>query len=109
MEPWERVMDNSRTQISELGSNKIEQRNISKDQTVLEKSLDKLESIQMEDEVKNILVTIIDLVITSGDAIRVAVVRGLWKAIELHKQHYNKVQWNQPIKVVQWNCRSLRS
>jgi hypothetical protein len=35
---------------------------------VLEKSLDELESIQMEDEVKNMSVTVINLVINSGDA-----------------------------------------
>jgi hypothetical protein len=43
-------------------------RNSSKDQTMLEKSLDELESIHIEDEVKNVLVTIINLVINSGDA-----------------------------------------
>jgi cellobiose-specific phosphotransferase system component IIA len=41
----------------------------------------------MEDEVKNILVTI---VINSGDA--KAKVRHLWKAVELHEQHYKKIQ-----------------
>jgi hypothetical protein len=50
---------------------------------VLEKSLDELGSIQMEDEVKNVLVTIINLVINSWDA--KAMVRHLWKAIELHE------------------------
>jgi hypothetical protein len=35
---------------------------------VLENSLDELESIQKEEEVKNVLVTIIDLMITSTDA-----------------------------------------
>jgi hypothetical protein len=65
-------------------------RKSSKDQTVLEKSLDKLESIQIEDEVKNVLVMIINLVINSGNA--KAMVRHLWKAVELHKQHYNKIQ-----------------
>jgi hypothetical protein len=44
--------DNSRTLISEPSPNNIEKKNSSKDQTVLEKSSDKLESIQMEDEVK---------------------------------------------------------
>jgi hypothetical protein len=44
---WKMIMDNSRTQISEPCSNKTEKRNSSKDQTVLEKSLDELESIQM--------------------------------------------------------------
>jgi hypothetical protein len=83
------ITDHSRTQISELSSNRIEQRNSSKDQTVLEKSLDKLESIQMEDEVRNVLVMIIKLVINSGDA--KAMVRYQWIAVELHKQHYNKI------------------
>jgi hypothetical protein len=60
--------DNSRTQICEPSSNKTEKRNNSKDQTALEKSLEGLESIQMEDEVKNVLVTIINLVINSRNA-----------------------------------------
>jgi hypothetical protein len=64
--------------------------NNSNDQTMLEKTLDELESIQMEDEVKNVLVTIINLVTNSGDA--KAMVRRLWKAVEFHEQHYNKVQ-----------------
>lgn len=37
------ITDNSRTQISEPSPNKIEQRNNSKDQIVLEKSLKELE------------------------------------------------------------------
>jgi hypothetical protein len=81
--------DNSRTLISEPSPNNIEKRNSSKDQTVLEKSLDESESIQMEDEVKNVLVTIINLVINSGDT--KAMVRYLWKAVELHDQLYNKI------------------
>jgi O-acetylhomoserine/O-acetylserine sulfhydrylase-like pyridoxal-dependent enzyme len=64
--------------------------NSSKDQTVLEKSLEELESIQTEDEVKNVLVTIINLVINSGDA--KAMVRHPWKTVELHEQHNNKIQ-----------------
>jgi hypothetical protein len=52
--------DNSRTQISEPNPNSVEKRNISKDQTVLEKSLDELESIQMEDEDKNVLMKTIN-------------------------------------------------
>jgi hypothetical protein len=52
--------------------------------------LDELKSIQMEDEIKNVLVTIISLVINSGDA--KAMVRHMWKAVELHEQHYNKIQ-----------------
>jgi hypothetical protein len=104
---WKMTMDNSRTQISEPSPINVEKRNSAKDQTVLEKSLDELESIQMEDEAKNFLVTIIYLVINSGDA--QAMVRHLWKAVELHEQHYTKFSGNQPIKIVQWNCRSLRS
>jgi hypothetical protein len=57
---------------------------------MLEKSLDELESIQMEDEVKNVLVTIINSLLNSGDA--KAMVRQLWKAVEVHEQHYNKIQ-----------------
>jgi hypothetical protein len=84
------ITNNSKTQISEPNSNKTEERNSSKDQTVLEKSLDDLESNLMEDEVKNVLVTIINLVINSGDA--KAMVGHLWKAVELDEQHYNKIQ-----------------
>jgi hypothetical protein len=58
--------DNSRTQISEPSPSNVEKRNSAEDQTVLEKSLYELESIQKEDEVKNVLVTIINLVINSG-------------------------------------------
>jgi hypothetical protein len=61
----------------------------------------------MEDEVKNVLVTITNLVINCGDA--KAMVRRLWKAVELLEQHYNEFNRNQPIKLVQWSCRSLRS
>jgi hypothetical protein len=43
----------------------------------------------MEEEVKNVLVTI-NLMINSGDA--KAMVRHLWKAVELHEQHYGKIQ-----------------
>jgi hypothetical protein len=35
-----------------------------------------------------------------------ALVRHLWKAVKLHEQHHNKIL---PIKIVQWNCRSLRN
>jgi ABC-type oligopeptide transport system ATPase subunit len=83
---WKLITDNSMTQISETNSNKTEKRN----QTILEKSLDELEPIQMEDEVKNVLVTIINLVINSGNA--KAMVRHMWEAVELHTQHYNKIQ-----------------
>jgi hypothetical protein len=65
---WKMITDNSKSQISEPSSNKTEKRNSSNDQTVLEKSLDELEYIQVEDEVKNILVTIINLMINSGEA-----------------------------------------
>jgi hypothetical protein len=57
---------------------------------VLEKSLDEMESIQMKDEAKNALVTVINLMINSGVA--KAMVRHLWKAVELNEQHYNKIQ-----------------
>jgi hypothetical protein len=83
-------MDNSRTQISEPSPSTAEKRNVSEDQIVLEKSLDEVEYIQMEDEVKNLLVTIINLVMNSFDA--KAMVRHLWKDVEFHKQHYNKFQ-----------------
>jgi hypothetical protein len=42
--------DNSRTQISEPSPSDVEKRNSSKDRTLLEKSVDELESIQMEDK-----------------------------------------------------------
>jgi hypothetical protein len=78
--------NNSRTEIlSEPSTSNVERRNSSKDRTLLEKSLDELESIQMEDDVKDVLVTIINLVIISGDT--KAKVRHLWKAVELHEQH----------------------
>jgi hypothetical protein len=100
---WKMITDNSKTQTSEPNSNKTEKRNSYKDQRVSEKSLDDLESIQMEDEVKNILMTIINLVINSGDA----------KAVESRRASrtilQQKFNWNEPIKTVQWNCRSLRS
>jgi hypothetical protein len=79
------ITKNSRTQISDPGPNNMEKRNVSRDRRVLEKSLDELESIQMEDEVKKVLVTITNLVINSGGA--KAMVRHLWKVVELHKQH----------------------
>jgi hypothetical protein len=49
-----------------------------------------LASIQTENEVKNALGKIINLVIHSGDA--KAMVGHLWKDVELHQQHYNKIQ-----------------
>jgi hypothetical protein len=60
--------DNRRTEISEPGPSNIDERNSSMNQTVLEKALDELESIQMEEQAKNVLVTIINLMINSGDA-----------------------------------------
>jgi hypothetical protein len=67
MEPrrrqWNMMTDKSRTQICEPSPSNVEKRNSSKGQIVLEKSLVGLESIQMEDEDKNVLVTIIELVI----------------------------------------------
>jgi hypothetical protein len=86
---WKMIMDNRRTQISEPSSNKTEKGSSSKEQTVIEKSLDELESIQTEEEIKNILVTIINLVINSGDA--KAMVTHLWKPFELH-EYRNKIQ-----------------
>jgi hypothetical protein len=82
--------DISRTQIFEPSPSNVEKRNSSKDQTVLEKSSDELRSIQMEDEVNNVLVAIINLVINSGNA--KAMVRHVWKAGELLEQHYNQIQ-----------------
>jgi hypothetical protein len=84
------TMDNSRTQISEPSPSNIENRNSPKDQTVLQKSLDNLQSTQMEDEVKNILVMIINLVINYGDA--KTTVKHQWKAVKLHEQHHNETQ-----------------
>jgi hypothetical protein len=84
------VTDKSRTQISEPSPSIVEKMNNSKDQTALEKSLDELETVQMEDEAKNVLVTIINLVMNSGNA--KAMVGHLWKAVGLHMQHYNKIQ-----------------
>jgi hypothetical protein len=108
MESGERAMeDTSRTQISEPSSNKTEKRNSSNDQTALEESLDELEFIQTEDEVKNMLVTIVNLVINSGGA--KAMVRHLWKAIEFMNNITTNFNGNRPIKLVQWNCRILRS
>jgi hypothetical protein len=83
-------MDNSRTQISDLSSNKTEKRNNSKDQTALEKSLEGLEFILMEDEFKSVLVTIINLVINAGHA--KAMLRHLWKDTAVHEKRYNKIQ-----------------
>jgi hypothetical protein len=48
----------------------------------------------MEDEVKNVSVTVINSVVNVvnfGDA--KAMVRHLWKAVGLHEQHYNEIQW----------------
>jgi hypothetical protein len=86
---WKMISDTARLKISEPNSNKTEKRKSCKDQTVLEKPVEDVESIQMEDEVKNVLVMIINLVINSGDA--KAVVTHLWKAAKLHDRHYNKI------------------
>jgi hypothetical protein len=50
-----------------------------------------MESIQTEDEVKNLLVMIINLVINSWNG--KATVRHLREAVERHEQYYNKIQW----------------
>jgi hypothetical protein len=44
----------------------------------------------MEEEFKNVSKMIINLVINFGDA--KAMVRHAWKTVELHEQHYNKIQ-----------------
>jgi hypothetical protein len=83
------ITGNSRTQISEPSKQCREKEQVKRQDSV-RKSLDELESIQMEDEVKNILVTIINLAINSRDA--KAMVRHLWKDVEIHEQHYNKIK-----------------
>jgi hypothetical protein len=100
------ITDNSRTQISEPSSIETEKRNSSKDQSVLAKSLDELEPIQMEDEVKNELMTIINLVINSGELKPWLDTCG--KPQSFTKNITTKFNGNQSIKIVQWNCRSLR-
>jgi hypothetical protein len=87
---WKMSTDNSRAQISEQSPSSVEKTNSLEDQRVLEKSLEELEPIQMENEVKNVLVTIINLVINSGDA--EAMVRRMWKAVQLHEQYYNTIK-----------------
>jgi hypothetical protein len=58
-----------------------------------------MESIQMADEVKSVLVTIINLLAgNSGDAKAMARQSPVWKAIELHEQHYNKIQRESTIR-----------
>jgi hypothetical protein len=47
---WEVITDNKKTQISETSPSSVQKRNSSKDQTDLEKSLDEMESIEMEDK-----------------------------------------------------------
>jgi hypothetical protein len=76
--------------MSEPSLSNAEKRNSLKTRTVLEKSLDELESIQIEDKVRNVLVTIINFVINSGDT--KGMVRHLWKAVKLHMQHYKKTE-----------------
>ena len=44
----------------------------------------------MEDDVKNVLLTIINLVIKFGDA--KAMVRHMLKVVELHEQNYSKIR-----------------
>jgi hypothetical protein len=44
----------------------------------------------MGDELKNVLVTIINLVINTVDY--KAIVRHLWEDVQLHEQHDNKIQ-----------------
>jgi hypothetical protein len=60
--------NNNGTQISEPSPSSVEKRNSSKHQRALKQSLDELELVQMEDEVKNVLVTIINIVMNSEDA-----------------------------------------
>jgi hypothetical protein len=50
---------------------------------------------------------IINLAINSGDA--KAVVRHLWKASSFKSNITTKFNGNQPVTIVQWNCRRLRS
>jgi hypothetical protein len=83
-----KTTDKDRTQISEPSLNNVEKSNSSKDQPVLGKSLDELESFQMENEVKNILLKLINLVIYYGEA--KPIVRRLWKALQLYERHYKK-------------------
>jgi hypothetical protein len=85
----QKAMEDDRAQITEPNPSNVQKRKNTKGQTVLEKSLHELDSIQMEDEVKNVLVTIIKSVINSGDA--KTMVRHMWKAVELCEQHYNKI------------------
>jgi hypothetical protein len=77
--------DNSRTQIYEPRPNNAKKRNKSEDQTVLEKSSDEMNCIQIDDEVENEFVAIINLAISSEDA--KSMVRRPWKAVEFHEQH----------------------
>jgi hypothetical protein len=98
---------NSRTQISDPSPNNEEKKQFKKDHTVLEKSFDEFGSIQMEDEVKDVLVMIINLVIKSGDAKTIYDTSG--KPPSFMSNVTTKLNGNQPIKIVKWNCRSLRS
>jgi hypothetical protein len=82
---WKMITENSRLKyLNQIQT--TEKRKSSKDQTVIEKSVEELESIQTDDELKNVLVTIINLVINSGDA--KAMVGHLSKTVELHGQHH---------------------
>jgi hypothetical protein len=58
----------------------------------------------MEDEVKNVLATIIT---SSGDA--KAMVRHCGKPSRFASNITTNFNRNHPIEIVQWNCRSLRS
>jgi hypothetical protein len=75
--------------------------------TVLEKSLGGLEFIQVDYEVKNDLVTIINLLINCGDD--KAMARHLRKAVALHELQHNEFNAIQPNNIVQCTCRSLRN
>jgi hypothetical protein len=76
--------------MSEQSRSNVEKSNSSNNQIALVKSLDELQSIQMEDKFKNVLVTIINLVVHSGDS--KPMVRHMWKSVQLHEQYYKKIQ-----------------
>jgi sulfur relay (sulfurtransferase) DsrC/TusE family protein len=63
--------------------------------------------IETEDEVKKILVTIVNLLINSGEV--QAMIKHPWKVIEIHNQHYKKFNTNSPNKFLQWKFRGPRS
>jgi hypothetical protein len=76
---------NRRTQISKQSPSNVENRKRSKDQKVLETSLNEVGVHSDGGQVKDVLVTIINLVVNSGDA--KAMVRHLREAVELREQH----------------------